>query len=175
VRGTPPAQQVLLFAMGVSLILLAAYVGGVAPWVRGVERAGAAVWRHIGPRARAFLPARTPARAFGLGLVFGWVPCGMVYVALIAALTTADPLHGGLVMAAFGLGTLPNLLAISAWFRFVAAAAKGRLARVLVAAVIAAMGLFGMLQASFPHAVAASGQWCLAVPGIAALIGGGGH
>ena len=174
-RGAPLTQQALLFAMGVSLLLLATYVAGVAPFVRGVERAGTVVWRHIGPRSRAFLPVTTPARAFGFGFVFGWLPCGMVYVALLAALTTADPLYGGLVMAAFGLGTLPNVLAISAWVRFVAAAAQGRLARVFIAAVIAAMGLFGILQATHPHAVAAGGQWCLQIPGIAALFDGGGH
>jgi sulfite exporter TauE/SafE len=173
-RGAPLTQQALLFAMGVSLLLLATYVAGVAPFVRGVERAGAVVWRYIGPRARAFLPVNTPARAFGLGLIFGWLPCGMVYVALVAALTTADPLYGGMVMAAFGLGTLPNVLAISAWFKYLAAAAQGRLARVLIAAVIAAMGLFGVLKASYPHAVAAGGQWCLEIPGIAGLLGGGG-
>jgi sulfite exporter TauE/SafE len=173
-RGAPLTQQALLFAMGVSLLLLATYVAGVAPLVRGVERAGAVVWRRIGPRSRAFLPVTTPARAFGLGLVFGWLPCGMVYVALLAALTTADPLNGGLVMAAFGLGTLPNVLAISAWFRYLAAATKGRLARVLIAAVIAAMGLFGMLKASYPHVVAASGQWCLEIPGIAVLFSSSG-
>lgn len=172
-RGGPLTQQALLFAMGASLMLLAAYVAGIAPFVRGIERAGAAVWRHIGPRARVFLPARTPARAFGLGLVFGWLPCGMVYLALIAAMATADPLHGGLVMAAFGLGTLPNVLAVSAWFKYLAVAAKGRLARVLIAAVIAAMGILGMLKASHPHVVAAGGQWCLEIPGVAALFGGG--
>jgi len=173
-RGAPLTQQALLFAMGVSLLLLATYVAGVAPFVRGVERAGAVVWRRIGPRARAFLPVNTPARAFGLGLIFGWLPCGMVYVALVAALTTADPLYGGMVMAAFGLGTLPNVLAISAWFKYFAAAAQGRLARVLIAAVIAAMGLFGVLKASYPQAVAAGGQWCLEIPGIAGMLGGGG-
>lgn len=173
-RGAPLTQQALLFAMGISLILLATYVAGVAPFVRGVERAGAVVWRHIGPRARAFLPVNTPARAFGLGLIFGWLPCGMVYVALVAALTTADPLYGGMIMAAFGLGTLPNVLAISAWFKYFAAAAHGRLARVLIAAVIAAMGIFGILKASHPHMVAAGGQWCLEIPGIALLFNSSG-
>jgi len=170
-RGAPLTQQALLFAMGVSLLLLAAYVAGVAPFVRGMERAGAAVWRHVGPRARAFLPVNTPGRAFGLGLIFGWLPCGMVYVALLAALTTADPLYGGMVMAAFGLGTLPNVLAISAWFKYLAAAAKGRLARAFIAAVIAAMGIFGILKAAQPMAVSALGQ-CLDIPGITAVFGG---
>jgi uncharacterized protein len=171
-RGAPLTQQAVLAVMGFSLLLLAAYVAGLAPLVRGFEGAGAALWRQVGPSAGRFLPVNTPARAFGLGLVFGWLPCGMVYVVLIAALTTADPLQGALVMAAFGLGTLPNVLAISAWFKLVAAAAKGRLARALVATVIATVGVAGILKAMHPAALSALGQ-CLDIPGIAAVLGAG--
>jgi sulfite exporter TauE/SafE len=170
-RGAPLTQQALLAVMSASLILLAACVAGFSPLMQGVERAGAAVWRHAGPAAGRFLPANTPGRVFGLGLVFGWVPCGMVYGVLIAALATADALHGAMVMAAFGLGTLPNVLAISAWFKYVAAAAKGRFARVLIASVIAAVGVIGILKATQPSAVSFLGQ-CLDIPGVAAIFGG---
>ena len=97
----------------------------------------------------------------------------MVYVALIAALTTADPLHGAMVMAAFGLGTLPNVLAISAWFKYVAAAAKGRLSRVAHRRGHRGSGCLGIAQGDAPRdRVRASGQWCLDIPGIAAIFGG---
>lgn len=171
-RGEPLTQQTLLAVMSVSLIVLAAYLAGVAPLVRGIEAAGAVAWRRIAPHSRRFLPASTPARAFGLGLVFGWLPCGMVYVALIAALATAHPLHGALVMTAFGLGTLPNLLAIAAWYRYAAAWAKGRAARALVAAVIAGVGIFGLAKAVGPGSVSGHGAWHLSVPGITAIVSG---
>ena len=51
------------------------------------------------------------ATAAGLGLIWGWLPCGLVYGALLLAATTADPLAGGLVMVAFGLGTMPAMIA----------------------------------------------------------------
>ncbi len=170
-RGAPLTQQALLAVMSASLILLAVYVAGFAPFVRGVERAGAVVWRRVSPSASRFLPADTPGRAFGLGLVFGWLPCGMVYMVLVAALATGDPLQGALIMVAFGLGTLPNLLAISAWFKYVAAAAKGRLARVLIASVIAAAGVLGILKATHPSVTSFIGQ-CLDVPGVGAFFSG---
>lgn len=170
-RGAPVMQQAVLAMMSFSLILLAAYIAGFAPFVQGIERTGAAIWRRVGPGAGRFLPVNTPGRAFGLGLVFGWLPCGMVYVVLIAALTTADPLQGAMVMAAFGLGTLPNVLAISAWFKFVATAAKGRWLRALIAAVIAAVGIIGILKAAHPAAVSFLGQ-CLDIPAVGAIFGG---
>ena len=172
-RGEPLTQQILLAAMSVALIVIAACIAGVMPLVRAIEGAGAVAWRRIQPYSRWFLPANTPARAFGLGLVWGWLPCGMVYVALIASLATADPLHGAMVMAAFGAGTLPNLLAIAAWFRNVPRLAKGRLARALIAVVIAGVGVVGIARAVQPAHASGDGAWCLTLPGIAATFGGG--
>jgi sulfite exporter TauE/SafE len=173
-RGEPLTQQILLAAMGLALIVIAASIAGVAPLARAIEGAGAVAWRRIQPYSRRFLPVNTPGRAFGLGLVWGWLPCGMVYVALIASLATADSLHGALVMAAFGAGTLPNLLALSVWFRNVPRLAKGRLARALIAVVIAAVGVFGIARAVQPAVVSGDAAWCLSFPGVAAAFGGGG-
>lgn len=171
-RATPLTQQALLAVMSVSLILFALYLAGFTPLVRAIESGGAALWRHIQPHSRRFLPADTAPRAFGLGVVWGWLPCGMVYAALLAALATAEPLHGALVMAAFGLGTLPNLLAIGAGFSFVVRLARARPARMLCAALIAGVGLFGVLKAAQPAALSGDGLWCLSVPGLSALFGG---
>jgi sulfite exporter TauE/SafE len=172
-RGGPVAQQLMLAAMSASLMLIAAYLAGFTAPVRLIERAGAVLWRRMEPLARHFFPADTPARAFGLGLVWGWLPCGMVYAALIAALATADPFHGAALMAAFGLGTLPNLLAISVSFRHISRMAKSRLARAVAATVIAAVGVAGMARAAQSSAISVDGTWCLQIPGLAALLGGG--
>jgi len=151
-RGTPVVQQTLLAVMSASLIMLAAYIGGFAPIVRTIESAGAILWRRIEPHSRRFLPVNSAPRAFGLGLVWGWLPCGMVYAALVASLATADIRHGALLMLAFGLGTLPNLLAIGASFGYVARMARSRVARAAFAVLIAGIGIFGMILAM--HSVA---------------------
>jgi sulfite exporter TauE/SafE len=167
-RGVPHVQQAMLLAMSLSMLLLAAYLAGIAPFVSAVERFGAVAWRRLSPFTRRFLPIDTDGRAFGMGLVFGWLPCGMVYVALIAALTTANALHGGLVMAAFGLGTLPNVLAISAWFRWLPAFFKNRAVRIVAAAAIAAFGAWGVLHAVHPSPMTGGASWCLQIPGLGA-------
>ena len=71
---------------------------------------GTWLWRRIQPLTRRLLPADTLPRALGLGLLWGWLPCGLVYGILLTALLAGDPLSGAAVMVAFGLGTLPNLL-----------------------------------------------------------------
>ena len=147
-RGTPLVQQILLAVMSASLIMLAAYIGGFAPIVRTIESAGAILWRRVEPHSRRFLPANSAPRAFGLGLVWGWLPCGMVYAALVASLATADIRHGALLMLAFGLGTLPNLLAIGASFGYITRMARSRVARTAFAVLIAGVGVFGMIMAT---------------------------
>jgi hypothetical protein len=165
-------HQALLAVMSLSLVLLAGYIAGIAPLRRFLEAAGGVIWRRIEPNARRFLPATTPGRAFGLGLVWGWLPCGMVYVVLISAAASADPVHGALTMAAFGVGTLPNLLAISACFGQLRTLVRARLVRVLAATVIAAAGVTGLVHAAQPALVSADGQICLEFPGLAAWLSG---
>lgn len=76
-----------------------------------VENAGARIWNRIAPAAKSLLPVTSMSKALRLGLLWGWLPCGLVYSVLLLAVTTANPLAGGLVMIAFGLGTMPAMIA----------------------------------------------------------------
>ena len=76
-----------------------------------IEKAGAGLWQRIAPAARGLLPVSSAPRALGLGLLWGWLPCGLVYSVLLLAATTANAVTGGLVMLAFGLGTMPAMIA----------------------------------------------------------------
>ena len=76
-----------------------------------LEKAGAGLWRRIAPAAQGLLPVTSAPRALGLGLLWGWLPCGLVYSVLLLAATTANAVTGGLVMLAFGLGTMPAMIA----------------------------------------------------------------
>jgi len=77
--------------------------------LRFIEESGARFWRRLAPVARRLLPAQTPAHALLLGILWGWLPCGLVYSVLLMALLAGDPLHAALLMAVFGLGTLPAM------------------------------------------------------------------
>jgi len=76
-----------------------------------VEKIGARLWNRIAPGAKSLLPANNLPRAAGLGLLWGWLPCGLVYSALLLSATTANATAGALVMVAFGLGTMPAMIA----------------------------------------------------------------
>lgn len=92
------------------LIALGLYL---ANWWRALtwlERFGSILWRRIEPFGRRWLPVHNPLQAFGLGLVWGWLPCGLVYTVVAWSLTTGDWQQGALLMFGFGLGTLPMLM-----------------------------------------------------------------
>jgi sulfite exporter TauE/SafE len=77
-------------------------------------------------------------------------------------------------MAAFGLGTLPNLLAISAWFSHLSRLARVRFVRLPAAALVAAAGVTGLVHAARPAVLSAHGWLCLELPGAVSLLTGGG-
>ena len=152
-RGTLATQHTLFAIASVGLLGAGLYLAGYAPFVARVEAAGALLWRRIAPMSRGLLPVTTPGRAAVLGTLWGWLPCGMVYGALLLALGTASVLGGMLTMAAFTLGTLPSLLAVG----FFARSADGRRARPavrrLAGGAIAAVGIYGLVQLGL-HAAA---------------------
>ncbi len=74
---------------------------------------GNRLWLLLRPLQRRLMPANTPTRRLLLGMLWGWMPCGLSGTLLAAAWLTASPLHGALTMAAFGLGTLPVMVSLT--------------------------------------------------------------
>lgn len=97
---------------GIFFILLGLYISQLLNSFKYLEAAGQKLWVKIEPFGRKYLPAQNIWNALKLGLVWGWLPCGLVYSALALAVTQLNPLHSALTMLTFGLGTLPTLLLI---------------------------------------------------------------
>jgi sulfite exporter TauE/SafE len=110
-RGSLVVHQALFAFASIALLVAGLYVAGYAPVARRMETAGSLLWRHVEPWSRPLIPATTPGRAAALGMLWGWLPCGMVYGALLLAMGTGSMLAGAATMGAFALGTLPSLLA----------------------------------------------------------------
>ncbi|MFU8836755.1 MAG: sulfite exporter TauE/SafE family protein [Thiohalomonadaceae bacterium] len=104
------AQLVLQVVAGLFMIALGLYLGGWWFGITRLERLGSGLWSRLEPHARKLLPVRSPTQALLMGLVWGWLPCGLVYSMLIMAISAGSALDGALLLLSFGLGTLPNLL-----------------------------------------------------------------
>ena len=105
-----PIQHVLYAISSLMLIALGLYLAGIWHGVTHLENAGKAIWKTLQPYSKRYIPVQNFRQAFILGGLWGWLPCGLVYSVLIAAMVTGNAVSGGLLMLAFGLGTLPTLL-----------------------------------------------------------------
>jgi uncharacterized protein len=104
--GLRTLAGVLTILIGGKLLL-----GGA--WLGGIERGAARFWRHLAPAWRSLLPATDPLRALFAGVLWGWLPCGLVYAELGVAASTGSALTGAAVMLSFGLGTALSMGALS--------------------------------------------------------------
>jgi sulfite exporter TauE/SafE len=146
--GLLPVQSALYVLANAMLIGLGLYLAGVSSVVAWIERLGLALWRRIQPLTRNLLPADTLPRALALGLLWGWLPCGLVYAVLTTALLTGDALDGAAIMAAFGLGTLPNLLLAGLALRRMTAATRARPLRMAAGGLVLGFGVYGLANAA---------------------------
>lgn len=142
-----PIQRGLYLFASLMLVALGIYLLGATRVLAFLERGGQWLWRRVQPATRRFMPVRGPAQALPLGMLWGWLPCGLVYSALTTALASGSAARGALAMAAFGLGTLPNLLLaglLLARFRRFAQARATRLASGLL---VLGFGVYGVITA----------------------------
>ncbi|MGE8120359.1 sulfite exporter TauE/SafE family protein [Pseudomonas sp. I3-I5] len=106
-----PAVLVLRIMAALLLIAMGLYLAGWWSGLTRIEAMGRGLWRHIQPVASRLLPVSSLPRALLLGALWGWLPCGLVYSTLLWAASQGNALHSAALMAAFGLGTWPVLLA----------------------------------------------------------------
>ncbi|NOZ53583.1 MAG: sulfite exporter TauE/SafE family protein [Gammaproteobacteria bacterium] len=137
--------QTLRVAAGVMIIAMGLYLAG---WWRGLaylESLGHHVWRRIQPIGAGLLPVTRAWQALLLGSLWGWLPCGLVYSTLILAATSASAQQSAFIMAAFGLGTLPVMLATGILAYRLKTWVQLRFVRNTAALIVIAFGVWMML------------------------------
>jgi sulfite exporter TauE/SafE len=135
------AQIGLRFFAGAIMLAAGLYLAGAFRRFASIEKVGAPVWRHIQPIAARLLPVRSGWGALGLGALWGWMPCGMVYAAVALAVSSGSTAGGAATLVAFGVGTLPALLTMGAFAGALARAARRVWVRRGAGVAIAAFGL----------------------------------
>ncbi|WP_290525163.1 sulfite exporter TauE/SafE family protein [Alcanivorax sp.] len=101
-----PAMALGLALSGVLMLLLALHLAGKGGMLAHLERIGQGLWRKLQPLTKKLLPLDHPIKAYALGILWGFLPCGLVYTALALAATSGQALSGGLIMAVFGAITV---------------------------------------------------------------------
>ena len=142
-----PLQRSLYLLASLMLVAMGLYLLGATRVLAFAERAGNRLWVLVQPATRRFLPVRGPAQAFPLGLLWGWLPCGLVYGAMVTAMTSGSPWRGAATMLAFGLGTLPNLLLAGLLLARFRRFAQQPAVRVGAGLLVLGFGVYGLARA----------------------------
>ncbi len=103
-------HTILLTLATILMIGIGLYLGGWLPIMARIEKLGQPIWRRIEPLGRRWLPVSAPWQAYLFGLVWGWLPCSLVYGALIWSSSSGSAANGALFMLSFGAGTLPTVM-----------------------------------------------------------------
>ncbi len=141
VKAAPPLAIGIRLLSGIVIILVGLKVAFDLRALNMLERMGASLWSRIAPHAKGLVPADTAPKAFGLGLVWGWLPCGLVYSVLLIAATSAQPVAGAATMVVFGLGTLPAMLMTGLGAARLSSALRRRGTRIGLGVLIIVMGI----------------------------------
>ena len=145
--GVLPVQLALYVLANAMLLILGLYLAGLSPLAGKFEAAGRYLWSRLQPLTRGLVPVNTVPRALAVGALWGWIPCGLVYGVLATALLSGNAVRGAMVMLAFGLGTLPNLLLAGLMIRSATKVFQGRMFRTICGALVFGFGISGLARA----------------------------
>jgi sulfite exporter TauE/SafE len=156
-----PLQQALYVVANLLLLALAIAIAWRSATMSWLARAGMAAFTRALPMLRPLTRGSSVASRIGLGLVWGFVPCTLVYSVVPLALFAGGAWQGATVMLVFGLGTLPHL----AGFGFLLARMRGvvgsRVFRRSAAAIVGAFAVAGLYRALLLPATLGQGPFCL--------------
>ena len=144
----PAGILVLRFVAALTLILVGLQLTAWWQPLDQIARLGAPLWRRLQPLSRRLLPIDTPGKALAFGLLWGLLPCGLVYSTLVWAMGAGGALNGGLLMLCFGLGTLPALLAMGAFAATLAGFIRQPWVRRVAGALVIGFGIYEIVLAA---------------------------
>jgi len=121
ITGLAPQYGHLVLQLFASVLMvgIGLYIAGWFPAFVKIEHLGKPIWKKLEPISQKLIPVKNLTHAYLFGLIWGWLPCGLVYTALIWSSTAGTAKDGALLMLAFGAGTLPTVMIagiLTGWF-----------------------------------------------------------
>lgn len=146
VSSAPVIGVVLRVIAGGLLIAMGLYISQLWMGLSRLEKMGAVLWKKVQPLSKKFIPVTEHKQALQLGVLWGLLPCGLVYSTLAWALATADWKQSALFMLAFGIGTLPAMLSVGFIGQKMLSQFREKKYRMISGIVIITMGILTILM-----------------------------
>ncbi len=135
----------LLLASDLLIILAGLGTAGLFGWLNLSRFEFAAPIRSMINATRVLRKLPPQLSALPLGMLFGFLPCGFLYAMIIMAGQSTDPLTGGAIMFAFGLGTLPALFFVGSAAHLISTASRVWMFRI-AGVLVALMGAYNLYR-----------------------------
>jgi len=143
--------KALRVGAGMMLIAMGLYLGDWWHGLTRLERAGAVFWRILQPLGKRFTPATHLTQTLLLGMLWGWLPCGLVYTQITWAATAANWVQSAIIMLSFGAGTLPVMLLTGSFARELNQFIRAKSTRVVAALSVMLFGVWTIIAAAQHH------------------------
>jgi sulfite exporter TauE/SafE len=137
-------RSLLLFS-DLFIILVGLGTAGLFSFLRASSLEFAAPTQLIGAAVARLRPLPAPLAGLGLGLLFGFLPCGYLYAVAITAAQSASVTTGALMLLVFGLGTAPGLLLFGSAASWLSSRARSWLLRG-AGLLVAGMGVINLVR-----------------------------
>jgi sulfite exporter TauE/SafE len=134
-------QSYISIGLGVLLLLIAFFsvnVEGQLLKIPGFQKLNSWVQGQLG----RLLRQKGSGKLFIIGSLNGLLPCGLVYMGIVGAVTTGEIVHSALYMASFGLGTLPLMMATALAGQFIKLEWRVRMRKLIPVFLVAFALLF---------------------------------
>ncbi len=141
IRQLPNPHQTGMLISGIFLIVFGLYISQLWMGMSKIEQWVSPLWRFIQPFSQRYLPPETPAKALPLGMIWGWLPCGLVYSVLPIAYSSGSVQGATLVMLAFGLATMPMLMLLGNSAQFLKNKLQLKAVRITLGGILIIWGL----------------------------------
>jgi len=142
VIGLNSYLQESLFLAGFMLILMGLSIAQIWQGVRRIEVIGKGIWQYIQPLTKRLMPIKNLTQALALGMLWGWLPCGLIYSSLIWASSAGSWQESAMLMLAFGVGTLPANLASGILAQQMKALLRNAISQRILGLSMIALGLY---------------------------------
>ena len=146
VKASPNLAVGIRVLSGAIIILVGLKIAFDLRVLNAIERMGGTLWARIAPAAKLLVPVTSLPKALALGVVWGWLPCGLVYSVLMIAATSASPIGGAATMVAFGIGTMPAMVLTGLGAARLSSVLQHRGTRIGLGLLVVAMGILTIVM-----------------------------
>jgi len=145
-------QTIIMVVAGISIIIMGMAIGG---WIPVRKASGGSIWLSsvIQKTMELFKGPRSAGTYYPMGIVLGFLPCGLTYTALLAAARASmeaenhlsGMLQGAFMLLFFGLGTFPALLLVGRVINFIGEKAREKLYK-LASLIMIVTGIYFVVK-----------------------------